>query len=43
MFLYGGSSIVVLLEPGKVRLLEDFPADGQERQVLCGQRVGTAL
>lgn len=43
MFLYGGSSIVVLLEPGKVRLLEDFPADGQERQVLCGQRIGTAL
>lgn len=42
MFLYGGSSIVVLLEPGKVRILEEFPADGEERQVLCGQRIGTS-
>lgn len=40
MFLYGGSSIVVLLEPGRVRLLDSFPADGEERQVLFGQRIG---
>lgn len=40
MFLYGGSSIILLLEPGKVGLLPQFPADGQERQVRCGQTLG---
>lgn len=42
-FLYGGSTIVLLLEPGQAALLDRFPADGQERQVHYGQRIGTAL
>ncbi len=40
MFLYGGSSILVLLEKDKVSLLKDFPMDGEERQVQCGQTLG---
>ncbi|MBE6944793.1 MAG: phosphatidylserine decarboxylase [Ruminococcaceae bacterium] len=42
MFLYGGSSIVLLLPPGRVRLCDAFPPDGVERQVLCGGRIGVA-
>ena len=41
MFLYGGSSILVLLEPGRAKL--SFPADGEERQVRFGQALGLAL
>ncbi len=42
MFLYGGSSIVLLIPPGRLKLLPWFPADGQERQVRCGERIGVA-
>lgn len=42
MFLYGGSSIVLLIPPGRLKLLPRFPADGQERQVRCGERIGVA-
>lgn len=41
MFLYGGSSILVLLEPGRAAL--SFPADGEERPVQFGQALGRAL
>lgn len=40
MFLYGGSTVVLMLEPGQVTLLPDFPSDGEERQVLLGQTLG---
>lgn len=43
MFLYGGSSIVLLIPANRAKLLSQFPADGQERQVLCGQLLGTAI
>ncbi len=43
MFLYGGSSIVLLIPAGKAELLDRFPADGQERQVRCGERIGVAV
>lgn len=40
MFLYGGSTVVLFLEPGHLELLPDFPSDGEERQVLLGQTLG---
>lgn len=43
MFLYGGSSIVVLVGKNRLRLLDTLPADGEERQVLCGQTLGYAM
>lgn len=39
-FLYGGSTVVLLLEPGKVELFPQFPTDGEERQVRFGAPIG---
>lgn len=41
MFLYGGSTVVLLLEKGRAELLPEYPPDGEERQVSWGQRIGT--
>ena len=41
-FLYGGSTVVLLLEPDKVNLLPQYPADGEERQVQFGTTLGYA-
>ncbi len=43
LFLYGGSTVVLLLEAERAELLPEFPVDGQERQVHWGQRIGTAI
>lgn len=43
MFLYGGSTIVLLLEKDRVQLLPQYPADGEERQVKCGSTLGYAV
>ena len=42
-FLYGGSTIIVLVEPGKVDILPEIleaSARGEETNVRCGQAVG---
>lgn len=46
MFLFGGSTVVVLLEPGKAVVEQQYPdatARGQEIAVRQGQQIGAAL
>lgn len=46
MFLYGGSTIVLLLEKGRARVDEEFfknTADSLETVVKIGERIGTAV
>lgn len=43
MFLYGGSSILVLLQENRLRLRAGLLPDGKERQVRCGETLGWAL
>ena len=42
-FLFGGSTVVLLLEAGRAQLLAEFALDGQERQVRFGQTIGEAI
>ena len=45
MFYFGGSTIILLLEPGRARLdpaLLAASARGEETLVRLGQRIGTA-
>lgn len=43
MFLFGGSTVVLLLEPNRAHLLPEFVADGEERKVRYGQQIGFAV
>ena len=43
MFLFGGSTVVLLLEPNRAQLLPEFAADGEERKVCYGQQIGFAV
>lgn len=42
LFLYGGSTVVLLLQAGKAELFPEYTQDEEERQVRWGQRIGTA-
>ena len=42
-FEYGGSTVVVLLRKDAAAMDDAYPADGEERPVRFGQRIGTAL
>ena len=42
-FLFGGSTVVLLLEAGRAELLPQFPMDDQERQVRFGQAIGRTI
>ena len=45
-FAYGGSTVILLLEPGRVRMDEDiltYSAQGVESKVRTGERIGEAL
>ena len=45
-FAYGGSTVILLLEPGRVQLDEDilnYSAQGIESKVRTGERIGQAL
>ncbi len=45
-FAYGGSTVILLLEPGRVRLDEDilqYSSKGIESKVRTGERIGAAL
>ncbi len=42
LFLYGGSTVVLLLQKGRAELFPEYSADEEERQVRWGQRIGTA-
>lgn len=42
LFLYGGSTVVLLLQAGRAELFPEYTQDEEERQVHWGQRIGTA-
>ncbi len=42
LFLYGGSTVVLLLQAGRAELFPQYTQDEEERQVRWGQRIGTA-
>lgn len=42
LFLYGGSTVVLLLQAGRAVLFPKYTGDEEERQVRWGQRIGTA-
>lgn len=42
LFLYGGSTVVLLLQAGRAELFPEYTQDEEERQVRWGQRIGTA-
>lgn len=45
-FRFGGSTVILLLEPGRVSMDEDIlknSADGVETVVKCGERIGCAI
>lgn len=42
LFLYGGSTVVLLLRAGRAVLFPKYTGDEEERQVRWGQRIGTA-
>ena len=42
LFLYGGSTVVLLLQAGRAERFPEYTQDEEERQVRWGQRIGTA-